>query len=411
MLQHDQPYRSAIPVERATAQPLVQAALLVLAVMVTFPPPIPGAPAGMRPTEILSLVSNAALLLALLSGASLHRAAIPLGIAALLSILWIIAEVISMSLMTASGPAHFALVRWVMGLATGYWLAVLMDDPRYRRTVGLGLILGLVLSVGTILQDSLTFDPTAAVDLTPDAEEVLATRWGEDGTYRAAGIFIHPNNAAAVGLLIVPLIIGFVEERRLPRLALLLAAVAIGVVFLTTQTRGSSGVAALLLIMHLLRSPIAHRLIVVVLLLEILVLGILSGLLPLDAVLHRFAATGENAENLGGRLETTLYSLLLALENPLGLGSRYVPALQAATGFSATHNAYLQLALMGGLPLALFVTARLLSAAFLRAPRGRVTESWVALYMLGSFFFENLFFAPPITLFTIWLLWRPTTRA
>lgn len=392
---------------RGTTQVAIKLVVLLLAAMVTCPLQLPGGVAGLRTTEFVNIAASAALVLALLSGSAVHRAAVPLSIAALLTIPWIWAEFISISMMVGSSPPRYALARWILGLATAYWIVVLMNDDRYRRIVGTGFILGLLLSLATVGYDAMTFDPTVPLVLTPDEEDNLASRWGQDGAYRAAGIFLHPNAAASVGLLLVPLVIGLVEERRLPRATLILAALAVGFVFVTTQTRGASGVATALLLWSLLRGSAARKAVMAVVLLQILGVGSLLGLLPLDAVLDRFSDTTAATENLSGRFATTIGSFELAIANPLGLGSRYLTLLYDLTGFSSTHNAYMQLALLGGLPLAIYVTARLLLQAFAPTVPTRVTESWVATYMAGVFFFENLFFSQTIILFTLWLLYRP----
>lgn len=384
---------------------VLMALLMVMAIFVTFPMQIPGGPSGLRGTEFVGLAANLALILALLSGAALHRAVLPIAVAGLLTIPWIVAEIASLSTMAANSPARFALVRWVMGLATGYWLAVLMDDERHRRAVGVAMMLGLIAGIATIVQDAMTFDPAMLATLTPGEEEIYGNRW-VGGAYRAGGIFGHPNNAAATALLLVPLIIGFVEERRLPQAALLIAAGAIVAVFICTRTRGGPAVGLLLLGWHLMRGSPGRRTLILLVLAFSMALYAVLGVTHLgageDSIFERFSDRSAANENLDGRIFTVLSALQLTLENPLGLGSSYLRWIDA------THNAYLQLALMAGLPLALFVTWRLSANALGRAARGRVTESWTATYIAGAFMFENLFLSPAFTLFVAWLLWRRT---
>jgi hypothetical protein len=139
---------------------------------------------------------------------------------------------------------QMVLVRWVLALATGYWLATLMDDPRRRTAIGLGLLAGLLLSLASLAIDHATFDP-AVVVMTP--EELENTVWLYEER-RASGIFAHPNSAAGAILLLVPILIGLVEERRLPFVSLALGIVVVAAVFCMTRTRGPTMIALVMLL-------------------------------------------------------------------------------------------------------------------------------------------------------------------
>ena len=59
-----------------------------------------------------------------------------------------------------------------------------------------------------------------------------------DGEYRASGMFSHPNEAAACIILLVPLILGLIEEKRLPWPILVVALASAFAIFQITQSRG-----------------------------------------------------------------------------------------------------------------------------------------------------------------------------
>jgi hypothetical protein len=234
-----------------------------------------------------------------------------------------------------------------------------------------------------------------------------------NGTYRATGIFSHPNAAAGTVLLAVPLAIGLMEEGLLPRLGLLLAAAVIGGVFVFTQTRGPTGFAILLLLLHLMRRGQGMRWAMFA---GGIALGLVLAADPLqtsgDGSLMRRLVDADNIQSgASDRLDTILASLDLALSHPLGLGSAYVADLEARTGFSATHNGFLQLALTGGLAIAAMVVAMLVWHAAGLVRRRAPVEAWLAAYLIGALLFENQFFVPSFVVLAIWLLWPPRMAA
>jgi hypothetical protein len=126
-----------------------------------------------------------------------------------------------------------------------------------------------------------------------------------------------------------------------------------------------------------------------------------------EVLLERFIDMSSISVNASDRLWTIATSFDLMLHNPLGMGSAYVEPLQTATGTSATHNAYLELALMGGLPITILVVARLIRMASRLFTTCRPVEAWLAAYLLGIFLFESYFLQISILLVTFWLVISP----
>jgi hypothetical protein len=124
-------------------------------------------------------------------------------------------------------------------------------------------------------------------------------------------------------------------------------------------------------------------------------------------LLERFLDMDGISVNAGDRWWTIATSLDLMLWNPLGMGSAYVEPLATATGTSATHNAYLELALMGGIPIMVLVVVRLVKAAAGLFTPWRPVEAWLAAYLLGIFAFESYFLQVNVPLMTLWLVISP----
>jgi len=126
-----------------------------------------------------------------------------------------------------------------------------------------------------------------------------------------------------------------------------------------------------------------------------------------SALADRFVDLDGIMVNASDRWWTISTSFDLMIRNPIGMGSTYVEPLEVATGTSATHNAFLELALMGGIPLMLFVIFRLFKAASaLRTVRAPV-EAWLAAYLIGIFAFESFFLQVNVQLLIFWLLISP----
>jgi O-antigen ligase len=135
--------------------------------------------------------------------------------------------------------------------------------------------------------------------------------------------------------------------------------------------------------------------------------GGMGSVLGDGVLLDRFLDFDAISLNAGDRWWTVATSLDLILRNPWGMGSAYVDPLETATGTTATHNAYLELALMGGVPLLVLVVVRLVkTAAHLFTP-WRPVEAWLAAYLLGIFLFESYFLQVSIQLTTLWLVISP----
>lgn len=353
--------------------------------------------ANLRILDVVSIGSLIAFGWSAIAGRRIERAALVLAVVLLVSLEWAAAEAWVSGLRVADPKVQIVLLRWMLGCFAAYWLYVQASEPRLRKALFLGTIAGSLAALATVVYDFQTFDLTVNM---PGLN--LADLAFVDGIYRAQGMFTHPNEAAGVILLCAPLIIGLVEERRLPRLSLLVLAVIMGTVFWVTKSRSQFVIVLILLAVWALRNAPQLLLAIAAAALVALVAGAFD-LLPFvsgDVIADRLF-NSDLGDNAGDRLATITESIAIALSYPFGAGSIYVEMLARETGFTATHNALMQLAVMGGLPLMVVMLSGLLRCAFtvFRNSVWRV-EGWLALYLICVFNVENYFYSSEMSIMT-----------
>ncbi|MBS0220180.1 MAG: O-antigen ligase family protein [Proteobacteria bacterium] len=386
---------------------------LLAGVAVTFPSFLmPGVAdgSGPRTTDLLNLVCITLLVMAVFRSARLHPVIRGGLLLWAMTLPWVFMEICA-SAGAHDPPVQRVLIRWILCGGSAYLVTVLAEVPTLRSRFLYGLLIGIVLSSVTVLYDFLTFSPE---NLPIEQLVDLAIYNGKDihdFIYRAYGIFGHPNGAAGCILLGVPIVIGAIEEGRLPRWSFLVAMGLMGGIFYLTKSRGPLIVSAVLLTYWLWSQTRGIRLLIafagVLIVLGVIAAGGFGTSANEGVLLDRFLDIGTISVNANDRWWTIATSLDLILKNPLGMGSAYVEPLEIATGTSATHNAYLELALMGGVPLMALVAIRLAkSAARLLTPR-RPIEAWLSAYLIGIFMFESYFLQVNILFMTFWLTIAP----
>lgn len=366
---------------------------------------------NLRLSDVACLAAAAALALALVLRPRLHHCAAALGLVLVFSFGWIAAEAYYPSFLDSDPPSRMVLVRWLIAFPAAYWLCVTTGDTALRRAAVLGLILGWTTDTVLLGYDFYAFAKTGQPAFGAATSHVF---W-VGGQYRAIGLFGHPNGAAIASLYLVPFLIGYADEYGRGALAGILGWVATGLVFYFTRSRGATMAAAGLLawwtVSNHPRRVLAAALVLMAGLLAVFALwpGMLEATLGGEQVaklLSRFTDSGSIAENSEGRFETAVGSLQLAFTHPLGMGSSYAPALEALTGFGATHNALLQLAVFGGPLLCVLCIVVLATGARWALTSGASTEDRVALYFLFASMFEAHFFNPMTAIILLWLVGR-----
>lgn len=357
--------------------------------------------ANVRILDVVSIGSLMAFAWCAIAARRIDRGALVLAVVLLVSMEWAAAEAWVSGLRISDYKIQIVMLRWMLGCFAAYWVYVQTSDPATRRALFLGTILGAMAALWTVVHDFQTFDLTVNM---PGLN--LGDLAFINGAYRAQGMFTHPNEAAGIILLCAPLIIGLVEERRLPRLSLLLLVGIVVTVFWITQSRSPSAIVIILLALWALRN--APQLLMAAAIAG--AFGLVAGAFDLlpgisgDVIADRLF-NSDLGTNAGDRLSTIMECVGIALNYPFGAGSIYVEMLARETGFTATHNALLQLAVMGGLPLMVVVLTGLLRCTFtmFRRTPWRV-EGWLALYLLCVFNTENYFYAAEISILTQFLV-------
>ena len=339
------------------------------------------------------------------------RRAAALGLVLVCSFGWIAAEAYYPSFMDSDLPSPMVLVRWLIAFPAAYWLCVATGDTALRRAATLGLILGWITDTALLGYDFYAFSKTGHPAFGAASSHVF---W-VGGEHRAIGLFGHPNGAAIASLYLVPFLIGYADENGHGVLAGVLGWVATGLVFYLTRSRGATMAAAGLLAWWMISNR-SRQVLLAALALAAGLLAILALWLSLfDAMLgsdeaarllSRFTDFSSIAENSEGRVETAIGSLQLAFTHLLGMGSSYALALEALTGYGATYNALLQLAVVGGPLLCLLCIGILLSGACRVLSHDARTKDRVALYFLFASMFEAHFFNPMTAIVLLWLVGR-----
>ncbi|MFO1086509.1 MAG: hypothetical protein U1E21_18285 [Reyranellaceae bacterium] len=387
---------------------------MLAGVCVTFPSTMPGSIESFpRTTDVLNLVSAGLLFSALFMSSLLHRAVYGILLVWVMTLPWVFMEICALA-GAPDPPVQRLLIRWILCGFSAYLITAVAEKPVLRAYFLYGLLAGVIFSLLTVFYDFLTFSPAnlpieelVNLAITNDSKDIYDFAW------RAYGIFGHPNGAAGCVLVGVPLIIGAIQEGRLPRWSMLFALALMVSVFYLTKSRGPLVVSVALIAFWIWSQTAGLRLLIVfaglVAMLGVLAAGGLrTGWSGNDGVLlARFLDLDSISINVGDRWWTIATSLDLMLRNPLGMGSAYIEPLEIATGTRATHLAYFELALMGGIALMAFVVIRLVGAATLLLTPWRPVEAWLAAYLLGIFAFESYFLQVNIQLMTLWLVISP----
>ena len=301
------------------------------------------------------------------------------------------------------------LLRWIVAIPASYFLCILARDIGRRKALFIGIILGLFADTLLLGYDYICFQITGK-------PAFLASPhiWYVNDVFRASGVEGDPNAASIAANFLVPFLLGAASEFQWKWWPAGLATAVLIFVFVATQSRGAfvPGL-CVLLIWAWTTQP---RRLVQLCSAAVVVVGFTYVILPefvqsategaaIQGLLTRFTDSESISWNADLRGTTMLKSFELALENPLGMGSSYAPALAASTGYNgATHNGFIQLAVLGGLPLTCVVVIGLFISGSRIFRRERRTENWVAAYILGTSLFEAVLFGPYISLLILWVL-------
>lgn len=298
-------------------------------------------------------------------------------------------------------------LRWLLALPYAYAFYRFSSQPDTRSSLVTGLCLGTAANIAVLVLQAAGLGEVAVhLGL---ASGRWTSVWIGGESLRPTGMWGHPNASAGVIALCFPLVCGLIDEKRLRPGWLIAAGLVVFASAMLTYTRSGILVSALVFVFWTARSLATGRYarwklsLLLAAVAVVLVVGPPGGW-------WRWIHGSDIAQNFAGRLDSTLRGTQLALLNPLGLGADYQNQLAAITneGIRATHNGWLYLALVGGLPLALFIlygVIRRLASLFSRS----TVEGWLAFGILGLFFFEEFFRVPCFVVVTLWIAIKPRT--
>ena len=297
--------------------------------------------------------------------------------------------------------------RWLLAIPWGYVLFTTTQDERQRSSLVWGMLAGCLGSVVVLaLQSYGLLELTQNLGLAAQDTTLAYV----ETTFRSPGIEMHPNASVAVSSLAVPLSLYLYYAYRTH---ILVAALGIGVMLAGLQFTGtrSAGVVSLVTVLTIFfanvlvsktgRSLRLAALLIYVGLPILLLLGPPSGW-------DRWLDYQNIQSNLGERLLSNVRALQISLEHPLGLGVETgQQMLQDYTQIGATHNAFLQAALVYGplLATALFSLLFVLALrAFLGPGAFLALEAMLGLQTFGLFFWEEHLAAPTFVILVNWFI-------
>lgn len=358
----------------------------------------PWAEKSPRISDAISILVVLALTLQLLIGARINKAVFwTVLLIGLLLAPWLINDITEVGVFGSINS-----FRWLLGLFMAIAVLQLCSIQQSRYPFIFGLISGAFLGLGVIvLQYFGLTELTQTLGLAPQ-ETLIRTFAGE---VRPPGMFGHPNASLAVASLVVPLVIGLVEEERLKPLWVALSLVAVSVGSALTLNRSAALVSlAVCGLWLLVRIKTGKTLVASLTVLSFVVVGV--AIFGPPGGWERWTDEQNIVSNSSERIFTNAFSWNLALQHPFGLGYDYREKILEGSGIGATHNAFLQLALLGGVPLAAFLAVKLFLHC-ISIISTRNIESWLALHIFGLFLFEEHFNSPVFIVLALWLALSP----
>lgn len=305
-------------------------------------------------------------------------------------------------------------IRWVVGFGWALGLTWMAGSKRLRPMVFKGFIIGAIGCVGVIIMQAMGLGGlTIRLGWAPQ-DAVVGSSFA--GILRVPGMEPNVNGSAAVASLCVPVALGLLDENRVSRVWLFIALATVVTGSALTFNRSSilvSGVTMATWVFLAGRQSIGAGWKVSAVLL--IVLGLTTYGPPGGWERWDDLANLSQSGNFQVRLRSTLFALDLFSNNPLGVGKIYQTYMenhmrsymQGTT--HSPHNALLQLGLMAGFPLVLWVIWKLGTRILSVFRRGSV-ETWLSLHLFGLFFFESYFAIPTVISLVAWLSIQPFTE-
>ncbi|MGI8765841.1 MAG: O-antigen ligase family protein [Gemmatimonadaceae bacterium] len=359
-----------------------------------------------RVTDVLGVALMTALAIRFFTRGLNTRATVKLLLVALLVLPWILRELFQ----PGGGLSDVLPLRWLLALPYAYVLWQMARDPSTRYALAFGLFWGAVANLGVVALQAAGYSDVA-VNLGL-ASGRWATRWGGlagEAAVRPNGMWGHANASTGVIALCFPVVCGLVDEGRLSRWWVPVGLLVVGIASAVTLTRSATIVSVLVLVLWASRYWRTPGQLAVPAAIVALATAVLFLVGP-PGGWERWQDPNHLSANAVERVNSTLSSLDFALEHPLGIGSDYnVFTWDVTGGVGATHNAWVFLAVVAGIPLTLVIAAGVVRQALVLRRR-RTIEGWLALQCLGLFLFEEFFRNSVFTILALWLFLTPVDQ-
>ena len=357
-----------------------------------------------RLSDLISVLLGIALLIRWITGYRYAvRFPIELWVVLGLLLVWFAREWIVNGILSDTDP-----LRWLLAVPYAYALYRFASRPATRSPLVIGMCVGAAANLIVLALQAAGLNELAVhLGLTSGRWSSIWITGTLPPALRPTGMWGHPNASAGVIALCFPFACGLVDEKRLRPWWIVAAWVVVFVSSVLTYTRSGILVSALEFVLFTFRSLLTGRYARWKLSFFLATIVALAVIGP-PGGWWRWLNESDLFQNSADRFDTTLHGMQLAFLHPLGIGGEYRSQLAAMTnsGLGATHNAWLYLALVAGLPLAfymLFGVTRRLTGLFITS----TIEGWLALSIMGLFFFEEFFRVPCFVVITLWLTLKP----
>ncbi len=370
---------------------------------------LPFLPTSPRATDFGSLLLGGWVLTRLARGRQKSQPLAIIALIALTPIIWLF-----FSFLGSDPQTTVLTARWLLAMPWALALVFLLEDDRRQNMLAWGLLLGGLVNVLVIILQWLGFE--GILQMVGLSSSGANYHHFVSHQVRIPGLHGHHNASSSVISLLVPA--GFFLYFR-HRLKLNLLLVSLGGLLIAlhlTSTRSPLLVAvfSVVFVTALARKIRQSALIGVVL------LGVL---VPLVVVYGppggwaRWKNTEALTSNAAERGDSGLGAVELCIENPLGLGvAEGHIQLAGKTGIRATHNAFLQAALVWGVPFGILISVGLILTVlrgFAGQESGYFLPSLLAFHTCGLFMFEEHLNNPTFIILAAWLVavaFLPTLR-
>ncbi len=361
---------------------------------------MPGLASSPRATDLGGVLLGLWILARLVRGRQSMRHLAGVAAVALIPILWLF-----FSLLNGQLPTAVLTARWL--LAVPWALALLLIPDHENRQYGFArglLIGGLVNTLVIVLQQ---------LGMQAQLQMIGLSSSGANYTefvshqLRIPGLHGQHNASSAVTSLMIPTGFFLYFRRRMGIAWLLGCILALLIALNLTSTRSPLVVTVATIGFASVRA----RRFKLSIALGVFLLGVIG---PLVLVYgppggwSRWKDTQAMTSNATEREDSNWGALELSLDHPLGMGEvRGHELLAEKTGLPSTHDAFLQAALIWGLPFGLLLAAGVTAMIIRGSGQGRgvlFLPGLLAFHMAGLFMFEEHLNNPTFIILTLWLV-------